>query len=428
MAKIMDVFQDSVMPKLDAFTQNHIVKAIQTGMMAPMSAMIVGSIFSVLMTPPIPPGTTEGFFMMWQEWAAANASWLNVGYTFTMNFIGIYSLIGLVVALASLKKLKPTNLIILSLIAFFITCSGLTPTEAGGTAVAAGYLGAQGIFSAILVGIFVVMFSNFLTTHGVRIKLPAQVPPNVAEPIEALIVNGIVVAIALAVRLGLAAVGISLPTLLNIVFQPILSTSDTVWAVIVYIVILRGLWFFGVHGGSVTGAIMNPILTANMAANIEAYAAGQPMPYIFTLSFSQGMLNVGMIPLVVAMFIVCRSVQLKTIAKVGLFPAFFSIGEPITFGVPIVLNFKLLVPYLGGFLISGVGFYLLTAANIVNRTMVNVPFTMPGPLKAFLATMDWRAAVAWFVLMAICVVLYIPFLKSYDNDLVKQEAAAAAEA
>ena len=426
MASLMDTFQDTIMPALDKFTQNHIVKAIQTGMMAPMSAMIVGSIFSVLMTPPIPPGTTEGFFMMWQEWAAANASWLNIGYTFTMNFIGIYSLVGLVVALANLKKLKPTNLIILSLIVFFITCSGIVTTEAGGTGIASNFLGAQGIFSAIIVGIFVVMFSSFLSNRGVKIKLPAQVPPNVAEPIEALIVNGIIVAIAIAVRLGLAAIGLSLPTLLNIVFQPILSTSDTVWAVVLYIIILRGLWFFGIHGGSVTGAIMNPILTANMAANIEAYAAGQPMPYIFTLSFSQGMLNVGMIPLVVAMFIACRSVQLRTIAKVGLFPSLFSIGEPITFGVPIVLNFKLLIPYLGGFLVSGVGFYLLTAANLVNRTMVNVPFTMPGPIKAFLATMDWRAAVAWFVLMAICVLLYIPFLKSYDNDLVKQEQAAGA--
>ncbi len=424
MAQIMDVFQDSVMPKLDAFTQNHIVKAIQTGMMAPMSAMIVGSIFSVLKTPPIPPGTTEGFFLMWQEWAAANASWLNIGYAFTMDFIGVYSLVGLVMALTGLKKLKPTNLVILSLSAFFILCSGLEATEAGGTAVVSTYLGASGIFSAILIGIFVVTFSQFLSKHGVKIKLPAQVPPNVAEPIEAMIVNGIIVIIAIAVRLGLAAFGLSLPTLLNIVFQPILSTADTVWAVMLYILVLRGLWFFGIHGGSVTGAIMNPILISNMAANIEAYAAGEPMPYIFTQSFTQGMLNVGMIPLVIAMFIVCRSVQLRTIAKVGLFPSLFSIGEPVTFGVPIVLNFKLLIPYLGGFLISGVGFYLLTAADLVNRTMVNIPFTMPGPLKAFLATMDWRAAVAWFILMAICVVLYIPFLKSYDNDLVKQEEAA----
>lgn len=426
MASLMDAFQDTVMPKLDAFTQNHIVKAIQTGMMAPMSAMIVGSIFSVLMTPPVPPGTAEGFFAMWRDWAAANASWLNIGYTFTMDFIGIYSLVGLVVALASLKKRKPTNLIILSLTVFFITCSGLVATESGGTAVMSANLGAKGIFSALLVGIFVVEFSGFLSTRGVRIKLPAQVPPNVAEPVEALVVNAVVVAISIAVRLGLEAVGLSLPTLLNIVFQPILSTSDTVWAVALYIIVLRGLWFFGIHGGSVTGAIMNPILTANMAANIEAYAAGQPMPYIFTLSFSQAMLNVGMIPLVVAMLIACRSVQLKTIAKVGLFPSLFSIGEPITFGVPIVLNFKLLIPYLSGFLISGVGFYLLTAENLVSRTMVNVPFTMPGPIKALLATMDWRAAVAWFALMAVCVALYIPFLKSYDNDLVKQEQAAEA--
>lgn len=421
---ITEFFSDTVMPKLDAFTNNHIVKAIQTGMMAPMSAMMIGSIFSILMTPPVPPGTTDGFFAAWQAWATANASWLNIGYAFSMNFIGIYSLVGIVLALAKLKGAKPTNLVILSLMTFFMLCSGLVQGERGAT-VDATYLGSSGIFSAMIVGIAVVYLAGFLGERGIKIKLPPQVPPNVAEPIEGLIVNIIVVAVALGVRLGLAAFGLSLPSLLNIVFQPLLSTSDTVWAVIIYILVLRGLWFFGIHGGSVTGAIMNPILTANMAANIEAYAAGQPLPYIFTNSFSQAMLNVGMIPLVVAMFIVCRSEQLKAIRNVGLVPSLFSIGEPITFGVPIVLNFKLLIPYLGGFLISGVGFYLLTAAGIINRTMVSVPFTMPGPIKAFLACMDWRAAVAWFVLMAICTVLYIPFLKSYDNDLVKQEQGEA---
>ncbi len=421
--KLLTFFQDSIIPKLDAFANNTIVKSIQSGMSAPMSAMIVGSVFSILKTPPVTADMTNGFMLGWQAWAQANASWLNICYTFTMDSIAIFTVIGLVIALTRIKKIPPTNLVILSLMSFFIICSGLVVGEDGTAGIASKYFTSSGIFSAVIISIAVVYLGNFLKTKGLRIKLPASVPANVAEPIEGLAVNFVIIAGSIAIRLGLASVNQSLPTLINMVFAPLLSTSDSLGAVIIYILILRGLWFFGVHGGNVVGSIMQPILIANMAENIQAYANHQPMPYIFTNSFAQALLNVGMIPLVVAMFIVCKSAQLKAISKVGLVPALFSIGEPITFGVPIVFNFKLLIPYLGSFLFCGIGFYLATAWGWMNRTMVNVPFTMPGPIKAFLATMDWRAALIWFLLMAIAVLMYIPFLRSYDRDLLKAEQA-----
>lgn len=418
--KIINFFQDKILPKLDAFAGHHLVKAIQAGMTAPMSAMIVGSVFSILKTPPVTATTTNGFMLAWQSWAKANASWLTICYSFTMDAIGLYALIGLVIALTRIKKVQPSNLLILSFMSFFILCSGLVTGDSG-TTVVSKFFGATGMFSAVIIGILVVELSVFLKNKGLKIKLPDSVPPSVAEPIENLVVNMVIVFASIALRLGLESIGKSFPTLINLVFQPLLSTSDTLWAVIIYILILRGLWFFGIHGGNVTGAIMTPILTANLAENITAYANHETMPYIFTQSFAQCLLNVGMLPLVVAMLIVCKSSQLKTISKIGLVPALFSIGEPITFGVPIVYNFKLLVPYLGSFLFSGIGFYLSTEWGLLNRTMVNIPFTMPGPIKAFLCTLDWRAIVIWFVLMAISVVMYIPFLKSYDEDLLKLE-------
>ena len=225
----------------------------------------------------------------------------------------------------------------------------------------------------------------------------------------------------------MAGYGYSLPTLINLLFQPLLLTSDSVIAVFVYVLILRGLWFFGIHGGNVTGAVMNPILTANMMANIEAYAHGEPIPFIFTRSFADGLLNVGMLPLVIAMLLVCKSAQLKSISKIGLVPAIFSIGEPITFGTPVVLNFKLLIPYLTNFLFDGVAYYLLTDWNFIGKTIVNVPFTLPAPIKAFLCTLDYRAVIVWACLTVINVALFIPFLKSYDNDCLALEMQTEAE-
>lgn len=418
--KFINFFQDKLVPGLNKFASNTLVKAIQSGMTAPMGAMIVGSIFTLLMTPPV-SGNPSGFMQMWVEWSAANASWLKLGYTFTMDSIALYSLVGLVLAICKFKKAPSSNMLILSLMAFFIICSDVIVTDAKVTTASVLFFGAKGIFSAIIIGISVVYFSMFLREKGVKIKLPSSVPPNVSEPIENLIINMIVIGVAISVRLVLANYGQSLPTLINLVFQPILSTSDTLGAVIIYVLILRGLWFFGIHGGNVTGAIMTPIFLSNMAANIDAYAQGNPIPYIFTQSFAQSLLNVGMLPLVIAMFIACRSQQLKAIGRIGLIPAIFSIGEPITFGVPIVLNFKLFIPYMFNFVFDGIAYYLLTDWGFMAKTIVNVPFTLPAPIKAYLCTLDFNAVLVWAILTALNVIIFIPFLKVYDNECLTLE-------
>lgn len=418
--KVMDFFQDIISPKLNAFASNELVKAIQAGMTAPMGAMIVGSVFTILKTPPVTEGAT-GILGAWLAWSKVNASWLNVGYLFSMEMIGVYTLIGLVISICKIKGIVPTNMIILSLMSFFILCSNVIVTDKGQTTITAGFLGSKGIFSAIIIGCLVVYLASFLRKHGVKIKLPESVPPAVSEPIENIIINIIIVALVIGLRLGLAYFNQSLPTLINLCFQPLLSTSDTLGAVIVYVLILRGLWFFGIHGGNVVGAVMTPILTANMAANIEAYANGLPIPHIFTASFANALLNVGMLPVVIAMLFVCKSAQLKSISKIGLVPAVFSIGEPITFGLPIVLNFKLLIPYMSAFLLDGIAYYLLTDWGFIAKTIVNVPFSLPAPIKAFLCTMDMRAVVVWAILTIINVIMFIPFLKSYDNDCLAAE-------
>lgn len=418
--KVMSFFQEVISPKLNAFASNDLVRVIQAGMTAPMGAMIVGSIFTILQTPPVSSDAT-GVMGALLAWSQANAGWLKIGYLFTMDAIAIYTVIGIVVAFCRIKKLAPTNMIILSLMSFFILCCDIVMTDKGLTTITATFLGAKGLFSAIIVSCVVVYLSILLRKHGVKIKLPDSVPPSVAEPIENLIVNIVVVGVFIGLRLLLAYYGSSLPMLINLLFQPLLNTSDTLGAVVIYVLILRGLWFFGIHGGNVTGAIMNPILTANMMANIEAYSNGEAIPYIFTSSFANALLNVGMLPLVIAMLIVCRSAQLKSISKIGLIPAIFSIGEPITFGTPIVLNFKLVIPYMTAFLFDGVAYYLLTDWNFISRTVVNVPFTLPAPIKAFLCTLDMRTVVVWAVLMVINVLVFIPFLRSYDNDCLAME-------
>ena len=108
----------------------------------------------------------------------------------------------------------------------------------------------------------------------------------------------------------------------------------------------------------------------------------------------------------------------------GVVPALFCIGEPLTFGVPMVLNFQLAIPYFLNFVINGVTAYLATAAGFIGRTFVSVPWTLPHFLQAFLTTMDIKAVLLYFILVVVNIIILIPFVKRYDKQLLEQEQAS----
>lgn len=197
-----------------------------------------------------------------------------------------------------------------------------------------------------------------------------------------IVVIGAVVLARLAV--GGATGGLLLPQVINNLFAPLFMVSDSFLAAVIYAVELRFLWFFGLHGGNIAGAVMTPIVSVALAENASAFAAGQPMPHIFTQMFVQTWVNMGVLPMTVAMMLACRSRQNKAISKIALVPALFNIGEPLTFGLPVVMNFKIPVPWLLCFGLNSGAAYLATSAGLMGRTFVNVPYTVPCFLKVFL--------------------------------------------
>ena len=409
---------EKVVPVLNAISSKPFVKAMQTGMTAPMVATVIGSIFIVMRTPPASPDSTNAIIVAWRVWADANVTWLNLGQQLTINAIGVYALVGFVIDYAISRKAKPINMLILAMIVFFALSTDIVEGR-----MTLDFWGARGLFPAIIIGFAVVRFGSFLLEKGVKINLPSTVPPNVAEPIQALFMNGIVIAIAFVIRIFLDSQNIMLPGLVNDIFSPLFIAGDTIYAVILSMFLIRILWFFGLHGGNIAGVVMTPFLTATMAANIEAFGRGEELPFIFTLVFNQTWGVIGMLAICIAVMICCKSKQLKAVSKIGFVPALFNIGEPITFGLPIVLNFKIIVPYLIMFSMNGAVAYAATYYGFMNRTFINLPTTIPAIVRVFLQNMDWRSIVVYLLLMVANVAVSIPFLKKYDNELLEKERA-----
>lgn len=401
-------FKDKLLSWIDVFSESAIVKAMVAGMTAPMSAIIIGSFVALLLNPPIPATTTNGILLAIKGWCGANASWLNLLNQVTTNAIGLYAVVGVTIAYAKQKKVNPTNYVILALVIFLTTCSDVVKGETG-NGLLMTYFGSLGLFSAIIIGILTVELGLLLKKKGVKITLPASVPPAVSEPIENLFVNVILVVFAIIVRLVIySTTGTYLPTAINRLFSPLLASGDTLIAVIIYIFIIRFLWFFGIHGGNVANSVLAPVLATYAAENLAAYAAGEALPHIFTNAFWGGCANLSTLPLVLGLFLWCRSAQCKAIAKVGVVPAIFGIGEPVTFGLPLVLNLDLLLPNLIGNVGTGVIFYVTMKLGWCAKPAMAAITTLPGPVRAFFVTLDWRSIIVWTVAFVFSTIVYYP--------------------
>lgn len=321
-------------------------------------------------------------------------------------------------------------------------------TKAGITAIAAffvlytpkidgmmsdSYLGANGIFVAIITGLLVGFFFSKLTTiDKLKIKMPDTVPPEVIKSFMVAIPTAIILVVTSIISFIIMQIepeGIN-ALVYGALQAPIQSLGTSPLTPLLLIFIAMVLWSFGIHGTSTVSPIYLSIYASMNIANI-AYAAeaattaGSPHPYTWFVLFE----NYGCIggtgntlALIVAILILSRSKSWKRndytkIAKLALIPGLFCINEPIIFGLPIVLNPLLIVPFILAPIISmGLGALMISTGLVLPGTL-DVGWTTPQPFKAFLsASGSWETALSVCVIFVICVLIYLPFVKMANKE------------
>ena len=162
-----------------------------------------------------------------------------------------------------------------------------------------------------------------------------------------------------------------------------------------------------------------------LAANLAAYTAGEAIPHTFVQPFWSYIITLGGGG---ATFGLCllllrsKSKQLKTLGRLSIGPAIFNINEPIIFGMPMVLNPIMMIPFIFVPVVNVIIAYLLMAANLVGRGVIETPWTTPAPIGAALGFMDWKAGVMVIGLIILDMILYYPFLKLYEKQKLSEEA------
>ncbi len=292
------------------------------------------------------------------------------------------------------------------------------------------WLGSQGLFTAMIVGMSSAVILNKLMKSKLTIKLPSSVPPMVSDSFKSLIPATITFFIFAAIRYGVSftSFGDVHNAIFTILQQPLLKLGTTLPASLLIVVVIQLLWFMGLHGQNILGAVMNPIWMGAFYANLEASTNGVAPQYIFTGTFFSAFIWMQFLSLIIVCLIWSKSSQLKAVSRLSAGSAIFNISEPIVFGTPVVLNVVLIVPWV----LTMVAFVLITWAAMKSgfcplTTGADIPWTTPPIISGYLTTGSIMGSVVQLINLAVGVLIYLPFVKVYDKQLLLEENTRAEE-
>ena len=310
-----------------------------------------------------------------------------------------------------------------------LTADGALQTFTG---VAGGALGATGLFTGMIVGVVSVeIFCALRKVEGLKLKMPETVPPGVARAFEVLIPAVITLAIIALIGRGCElATGLYLNDVISTYIQgPLGAIGATVPGVIIIYIIIMLFWLVGIHGNNMLSAVKEALFTPLALENVEKFNKGEKPTNIINMYALQMWGEFGgsgvTIGLVIAIMIFGKREDNKAIASLSLVPGLFNINETVTFGIPMVLNPILGIPFVVAPLITIIIGYVLTVIGFCPVACLTVPWTTPPIVFGFLACgANVMGAVTQAILIVVSTVIYTPFLISYEKYQNKQAAEA----
>ncbi|CBJ82846.1 PTS system, cellobiose-specific IIC component (CelB) [Xenorhabdus bovienii str. Jollieti] len=405
-------------------SQRHII-AIRDGFISAMPFLIIGSIMLIVANPPFDAQTTSFLGQAWLEFAKAHWQTITMPFFMTMGLMSVFVSIGTAYSLAKSYGLDGLTSALLSLMAFLLAAAPQVDNK-----MPLDFLGGTGVFTALICAIWSVELIRLLKKYNISIKMPSQVPPAIARSFELLYpVVGILLTVYPVSLLLQNEFNLLLPAAVMQIFEPLIAIGDTLPAVMLVVLIANLLWFAGIHGDNIVTGLLNPIFMANIAANAALMTQGMATTQILTApywSFYVCIGGSGSTLVLAFLYLRSRSIHLKTIGKLSVVPAMFNINEPLLFGSPVVMNPTLLIPLLVVPLINAVLAYGALHLDLVQKMIAIAPWTAPAPVGALIsAAWDYRAVVLVGLLMVIDLLIWYPFFKVYEKQLLAEEQQQA---
>ena len=405
--------------------QKHI-QAIRDGLILSMPLTIAGSIFLILAFLPI-----SGYY----EFMAGifGDAWMGkVLYPVraTFDIMAIFGCIGVSYRLAEKNKVDCLSSVALALMTFMI----LTPFKVSFMnntveAIPLMYTGSAGLFGAIISSIISVEIYSWFIRKNIVIKMPENVPPAVAKSFVALIPTLALMIGTLIVRLILENTGLqNIHELLKVILTtPLKTLVGSWWGLAIITAIIQLFWIAGLHGSTIILGMIGPVLGLLGDQNRLAYEVGAEIPNIIGGPFFDLFISIGggggTFALAFLLAFVSKSKQLKEIGKISVGAACFNINEPIIFGLPIVMNPYLIIPFFITPILTGlIGYFSIAIGILPKLPGISIPWTTPPLISGYLGSIgSFRYVILQVILILIGMIIYLPFFKAFDKKMLEEE-------
>lgn len=413
---------EKLLPLAVKFSTNKILIAIRDGLAITMILAIIGSIFMLIASFPIPG---------WSEWldSVGVSQYLWKGVDSSFSLVGMVASFSVAWSYAREFQQDGVAVGIISLCSFLMV-TPFVSAEAG-SGITLGYMGAKGMFSAIIISIVSTKIYKFFIDRNLKIKMPDSVPPAVSRSFVALIPGTVIFTLWFLVYTFLDV--LKLPNVHDVITTilgvPIGWLGGSVIGVAIIVALNSVFWFIGINGGATINQIMQPVWLGNLQANMDAFKNGQPLEHIFTSPFMDNYVYIGgggaTLGLVIAITLIARrkkaSVRTRSLAPITLVPGLFNINEPAMFGIPIVLNVLLLIPFVLTPVINLIIAYSATILGLVPYTRATATWTMPPLFSGFLTTGSINASILQAILIILDVIIYMSFYLAVEKSFLKDE-------
>ncbi|HBQ62324.1 MAG: PTS cellobiose transporter subunit IIC [Trichococcus flocculiformis] len=427
MNNFIDNLAEKLTPLAGKLGSNRYLAVLRDAFMLSFPLTMFGSIVVVLNNLPFwsddLKGTLGGLFGNGQN---ATMSIMTIFVTFGIGYYLTRSydedgVFGGAVSLASYLILTPFN---------FTTAEG---AEVSG-ALSLDRLGAKGMFIGMLAAFIAAEIYVRITKKGIVIKMPEGVPDAVARSFASLIPA--ISTLTVFLLLNALVSGVFTTNLHDVIYtviqKPLVGLGSGLPATLLSLFFVQILWFFGLHGQIIVNSVMDPIWNTLALENLDAFKAGEALPHIITKPFMEtftvGLGGSGMtLMVVILMAFVMKSRQMKDIGRLAIGPGLFNVNEPVIFGLPIVLNASILIPWvLTPLIVTTINYFSMASGLVPAPTGVTVPWTVPLFFSGMMATNSLMGGLLQLIDVAIVGVMWYPFLKVVDKAnlaLTVEEAA-----
>ena len=363
MSSHTNIVQEKALQLMQSIGQNTYLKSIMSGMMLILPVTIMSSVATLVKVFPFAP---------YQDFLLRHnlTRFFDIPITFTNNFLAV-------------------------IVAFSVAYTLEIGPLGQSFSIPGQWLGPMGLFTAILVAIISTRIFVAITRKGLIIKMPENVPEFISKSFSSLIPGIAILTLFTIISVGYGSIHEIIYKLIQV---PLTSLGSGIWSLIFVAVVAQLLWFFGLHGHAITLGIVAPIWFAMDAQQLAAYAAGVDLPNITGFAFFMTYGAAGdLLPLAIMLAFFAKSARYKTLGKIALPPAIFTIGEPMAYGVPLVMNFTLAIPYIfiNGIML-GIAWYLTVIGVLPRVAGVSTPAGMPIIISGFMQG-SWKIAAFQFI-------------------------------